>query len=152
MKNFKRFVLEGSLINNTTSPNSSGYQSPEENKKIATNIINTITPELQKAGFQIKTDLSGQNQTPNLEQISKTPDFKLLLITTDFSKGWDGHDRSGGIKVYVNKNNLESLKQSINKINHPFVRMGDKAYYYMTQGDTACLIIYDDGVNQQPAL
>jgi hypothetical protein len=151
MKSFKKFLYEASL-NGGTASGAKGYQSPEENQKIATNIINTISPELQKAGFQVKQDLSGKNQQPNIDELTNSQN-KLLLITTDFSVGWDGKNRAGAIKVYVNPNHLGLLQQTINNINHPFVKMGEKAFYYTTYQKACVLIIFDDGVDstqQQP--
>ena len=146
LKDFGDFVNESSMINNgSTEEGSEGYQSPEENKKIATNIINAIHPALNKSGFKVNVDMSGNDQKPNLDKISSSQE-KLALITTNFSVGWDGKNRAGGIHVYVNNNNLESLKETIKNIDHPFVKMGNNAFGYFTNGAVPYLIIFDDGV------
>jgi len=145
LKDFGDFVIESSLYQGSTSPDVEGYQSPEENKKIATNIINAIHPALNKGGFKVNVDMSGKDQNPNLDKISTSTD-KLALITTNFSAGWDGKNRSGGIHVYVSKNNLTSLQEIVKNLDHPFVKMGDKAFYYETNKPVPSLVIYDDGV------
>jgi len=121
------------------------YQSQEQNKTIATNIINAIHPALNKSGFKVNVDMSGNDQNPNLNKILESTD-KLALITTNFDIGWDGKNRSGGIHVYVNKNNLDSLRDTIKNIDHPFVRMKEIAWMINISSKVPCLIIYDDGV------
>jgi len=146
LKDFESFVNEAS-INGGTAQGVDGYQSPEQNKTIATNIINVIHPALNKAGFKVNVDMSGNDQKPNLDKISTSTD-KLALITTNFAVGWDGKNRAGGIHVYVNKENLDSLRVTIKNIDHPFVKMGEKAWTINTTTTVPCLIIYDDGVDQ----
>jgi hypothetical protein len=144
LKDFVEFVNEAS-IHGGTKEGGDNYQSPEENKKIATNIINAIHPALNNSGFKVNVDMSGNDQNPNLNKILESTD-KLALITTNFSIGWDGKNRAGGIHVYVNKNNLDSLRETIKNIDHPFVRMEQRAWMINTTATVPCLIIYDDGV------
>jgi hypothetical protein len=127
------------------------FQSVDDNKKIAMNIVNAITPELKKYRFQTFTLLEKDGKKQQyLQNITDSPQKQLALITTDFGVGWDGGSRAGGIKVHVNKNFAPYLKKAVQNSKHPFVKMGNKAFYYSENNDIITLIIYDDG-EQAPA-
>ena len=144
LKNFEEFVNE-EIMHGGTHQSDPTYKSADDNKRIAMNIVNIIKPVLQQNGFDVKEDLSGNPQTTNLTNLATNP-AKLALIATYFSVGWDGQNRSGGIHVYVSKTNLPALQQVITTLDHPFVKMGNKAYYYGEEAGCSVLYIFDDGV------